>query len=217
MRTLGLCFLLASVLPAAEVAGKWNGAMTPEVGASIPIFLTMHDHGQEISGTVSFTSTGDPVPLEKFTLNGSLLTFQAPDSAGHLVTFQLTVSVRDMKGEAVSEGKHLSVYLTPTRGTNLYDRWPPGTSLAPRLIRKVEPEYTEEARKARLQGTVLVYAKVTPDGRPTDLKVLRSLGLGLDEKALECVAKWRFEPGTRDGHAVTMEAQIEVNFRLLDR
>ena len=215
MRTLQAFLLLASMLPAAEVTGKWNGAMTPEVGDSVPIILTMLRPAPELSGSIEFTAGGTSVPLQKVTLNGSQLTFQALDSGGHAISFQLTVSVRDMKGEAVSEGKHLSVYLTPQRGTNGFDRWPPGTALAPRLIYKVEPEYTEEARKARYQGTVLVYVKVTPDGRPTDLKVLRGLGLGLDEKALECVAKWRFEPGTRDGHVVTVEAQIEVNFRLL--
>ena len=49
---------------------------------------------------------------------------------------------------------------------------------------------------------------------PPTLKVMRSLGMGLDEKAMECVARWRFEPGTKDGRPVTVEAQIEVNFRL---
>jgi TonB family protein len=205
------------MVPAAEVVGQWNGAMTPEVGASIPIFLTMQRPAPELAGSIAFTSDGEPVRLEKIALNGDQLTFQAPDSSGHVIMFRLTVSVRDIKGEAISEGRRLSVYLTPTRGTNGFDRWPPGSSLAPRLMYRVEPEYTDEARKARLQGTVLVYVKVTPEGRATELKILRGLGMGLDEKALECVAKWRFEPGTRDGHAVTVEAQIEVNFRLLDR
>jgi TonB family protein len=214
MRTLALCLLLASTLPAAEITGKWNGAMTPEGGTSIPILLTFLRPAPELSGSIAFTSDATPVPLEKLALNGNSLTFQAVDSGNHVIAFNLTVSVRDIKGEAISEGKHLSVYLLPVRGTNGFDRWPPGTSLAPHLTHKVDPEYTEEARKARLQGTVLVYVKVTPDGLPTNLKVLRGLGMGLDEKALECVAKWRFEPGTRDGHAVTTEAQIEINFRL---
>jgi len=205
------------MLPAAEVAGQWSGTMTREGFPAIPILLTMQRPAPELSGSIDFTSGGEPVPLSKTSLNGNQLAFQAPNIGGGMITFQLTVSVRDMKGEAFSEGNQFSVYLTPLRRNNGFDRWPPGSSLAPRLIQKVEPEYTEEARKARLQGTVLVYVKVTPDGRATDMKVLRALGMGLDEKALECVAKWRFEPGTKDGHAVTVEAQIEVNFRLLDR
>jgi len=213
MRALCVCLLITAMLPAAEVVGKWYGAITAE-GTSIPLILTMREQAQQLGGTVSFTSDGTPAPLEKIALNGSRLTFQTVDSANHVFAFQLTVSVRDIKGEAISEGKHFSVYLTPLRGTNGFDRWPPGMPLAPQLIYKVDPEYTEEARKAGLQGTVLVYVKVTPDSRATDLKILRSLGMGLDEKALECVAKWRFQPGTRDGHAVTVPAQIEVNFRL---
>lgn len=51
-------------------------------------------------------------------------------------------------------------------------------------------------------------------GNAINLKVPHSLGLGLDEKAMECVAKWRFKPGMKDGQPVTVQAQIEVNFRL---
>src|SRR5215471_13339019 len=90
-----------------------------------------------------------------------------------------------------------------------------GGVTAPALLSKVEPEYSEEARKAKYQGTVTLYIQVDPSGRAINMKVLHSLGLGLDEKAMEAVKKWRFKPGTKDGKAVTVEAQIEVNFRLL--
>jgi TonB family protein len=86
---------------------------------------------------------------------------------------------------------------------------------APTLISKVEPEYSEEARKAKYQGTVLLYVEVDPSGRAQNVRVVRSLGLGLDEKAIEAVRKWRFRPGYRDGRPVTVVATIEVNFRLL--
>ena len=85
---------------------------------------------------------------------------------------------------------------------------------APILIYKVEPEYTGEARQAKLQGTVLLSVQIGPDGKASVAKVLHSLGLGLDERAMETVAKWRFTPGMKDGKPVTVEAQIEVNFRL---
>lgn len=90
-----------------------------------------------------------------------------------------------------------------------------GGVTAPALIFKVEPEYSEEARKAKYQGTVLLYVQVDPSGKATNIRVLHSLGLGLDEKAMEAVKKWKFRPGQRDGKPVTVEAQIEVNFRLL--
>lgn len=86
---------------------------------------------------------------------------------------------------------------------------------APTLVFKVEPEYSEEARKAKFQGTVVLYVVVDEKGQPRDLRVLRPLGLGLDEKAIEAVTKWRFRPGYKDGKAVPVAATIEVNFRLL--
>jgi TonB family protein len=90
-----------------------------------------------------------------------------------------------------------------------------GGVTSPQLVSKVEPEYSEEARKAKYQGTVTLYIQVDLDGRAKNIRVLHSLGLGLDEKAMEAVRKWRFKPGTKDGKAVVVEAQIEVNFRLL--
>jgi TonB family protein len=90
-----------------------------------------------------------------------------------------------------------------------------GGVTAPQLVSKIEPEYSEEARKAKYQGTVTLYIQVDASGKAINMRVLHSLGLGLDEKAMEAVKKWKFKPGTKDGKPVTVEAQIEVNFRLL--
>lgn len=86
---------------------------------------------------------------------------------------------------------------------------------APGLLYKVEPEYSEEARKAKFQGTVTLLVIVDEKGNPKDVKVIRPLGLGLDQKAIEAVEKWRFRPGMKDGKPVPVQATIEVNFRLL--
>ena len=86
---------------------------------------------------------------------------------------------------------------------------------APSVLFKVEPEYSEEARKAKFQGTVVLFVIVDEKGNPRDLKVLRALGLGLDQKAIEAVEKWKFRPGLKDGRPVSVQATIEVNFRLL--
>ncbi len=85
----------------------------------------------------------------------------------------------------------------------------------PAIIFKVEPEYSEEARKAKFQGTVLLFVVVDEKGNPRDIKIIRPLGLGLDQKAVEAVEKWKFSPGKKDGKPVPVQAQIEVNFRLL--
>ena len=86
---------------------------------------------------------------------------------------------------------------------------------APVLLYKKEPEYSEEARKAKYQGTVVLEIYVDASGRAVNPRILRSLGLGLDEKAVEAVRMWKFKPGYKDGKPVTVSAQIEVNFRLL--
>jgi TonB family protein len=86
---------------------------------------------------------------------------------------------------------------------------------APVPIFRPEPEYSEEARKAKWQGAVLLQLVVDENGVPQEIKVVRSLGLGLDQKAIEAVQKWRFKPGLKDGKAVPVSANIEVNFRLL--
>jgi TonB family protein len=85
----------------------------------------------------------------------------------------------------------------------------------PSILYKVEPEYSEEARKAKFQGTVLLFVIVDENGKPRDIKIIRPLGLGLDQKAVEAVEKWKFSPGKKDGKPVAVQAQIEVNFRLL--
>ena len=86
---------------------------------------------------------------------------------------------------------------------------------APVPIFRPEPEYSEEARKAKWQGGVLLSLVVDENGVPQDIKVIRPLGLGLDQKAIEAVQKWRFKPGLKDGKPVPVSANIEVNFRLL--
>ena len=85
---------------------------------------------------------------------------------------------------------------------------------APRPIYDPDPEYSEEARHAKYQGTVLLSVVVGLDGRPRDIRVQRSLGMGLDEKAIEAVRKWAFEPAMKDGHPVAVQVNIEVSFRL---
>jgi TonB family protein len=90
-----------------------------------------------------------------------------------------------------------------------------GEVSAPILISKTEPEYSEAARKAKYSGTVLLSLIVDANGMPRDIKVIRPLGLGLDEKAVEAVQKWRFRAGIKGGPPVATQATMEVSFRLL--
>jgi len=85
---------------------------------------------------------------------------------------------------------------------------------APRPIYDPDPEYSDEARKSKFQGSVLLIATIGPDGRPRDLHIMRSLGMGLDQKALDAVQKWRFAPAMKDNHPVSVQISIEVVFHL---
>jgi protein TonB len=85
---------------------------------------------------------------------------------------------------------------------------------APRALFHPDPEYSEEARKAKYQGTVVLGLIVDANGRPRGLKVEKGLGMGLDEKALEAVRNWKFEPAEKDGKPVAVAISVEVEFRL---
>jgi periplasmic protein TonB len=85
---------------------------------------------------------------------------------------------------------------------------------APKAIYAPDPEYSEEARKAKYQGVCVLSLIVGQDGKPHDIRVFRSLGLGLDEKAIEAVNQWKFEPAQKDGKPVAVAINVEVTFRL---
>ncbi|MBZ5545924.1 MAG: energy transducer TonB [Acidobacteriia bacterium] len=85
---------------------------------------------------------------------------------------------------------------------------------APIAIYKPEPPYSEEARKAKYQGTVVLWIVVDTAGNVTDQRVVKPLGLGLDEKALETVRTWKFKPALRNGTPVPVRVMVEVSFRL---
>ena len=89
-----------------------------------------------------------------------------------------------------------------------------GGVTTPTLVAQTLPEYSEEARKAKFQGTVILETIVRKDGTVQVVRVTRSLGFGLDDKAIEAVSQWRFRPGMRNGEAVDVALKIEVNFNL---
>jgi TonB family protein len=84
----------------------------------------------------------------------------------------------------------------------------------PRAIYSPEPEFSDEARKSKYQGEVILTAVIGADGRPRNLAVVRSLGMGLDEKAMETVTTWRFEPARMGGRPVAVRMSIIVIFHL---
>ena len=90
-----------------------------------------------------------------------------------------------------------------------------GRMTPPVLVWKVDPDYSDPARAAKVQGVVLLRVEIDGSGHIRNVRVDRGIGLGLDEKAMEAVRRWRFLPGTRNGKAVAASALVEVHFRLL--
>jgi TonB family protein len=120
------------------------------------------------------------------------------------------------KTQASAIRKELDAHSTQFRQTAGVTPYRVGNGVTPpTLAYKIEPQYSEEARAAAYQGTVVVSTTIGADGTAQNMQVIRSLGMGLDEKALQAISQWKFKPGTKDGQPVPVQATIEVNFRLL--
>jgi TonB family protein len=130
------------------------------------------------------------------TLAADLFQFSTPDQAVGVAT----VSQLGLPGSVLSAGQ-LSQ--------------PPARITPPKLLHKVEPEYTKAASRAHIQGTVVLTVVIGADGKTRDVRVRSSLDPGLDQKAVEAVEHWQFAPGTKDGEPVAVTSTIEVMFRLL--
>jgi TonB family protein len=84
----------------------------------------------------------------------------------------------------------------------------------PEAVYKPEPPYTKEARAAKLQGTVVLEVTVRAEGTVSDVKVVRPLGKGLDESAVETMKTWKFKPATKAGKPVAWTGLIELGFQM---
>ena len=82
------------------------------------------------------------------------------------------------------------------------------------MVFAVDPEFSDEARRAKYQGVVVLDIIVDAQGNPQHIKVVRQLGMGLDEKAVEAVKQYKFKPGMFQGKAVPVEMNVEINFQL---
>ena len=89
-----------------------------------------------------------------------------------------------------------------------------GNTSAPVVLYKVDPDYSEKARKKKLAGTVVLRLIVDSHDHARDISVVKRLGRGLDEKAIEALQQWKFRPGYREGKPVSTQATIAMNFRI---
>ena len=89
-----------------------------------------------------------------------------------------------------------------------------GDVLPPSVLYSVDPEFSEEARKAKFSGNVRVSLIVDENGQPTNVRVARGVGMGLDERAVEAVRQYKFKPATKDGKPVKVALSVDVNFQI---
>ncbi|MGC2110091.1 MAG: energy transducer TonB [Candidatus Korobacteraceae bacterium] len=136
------------------------------------------------------------------------------------VNFQLSNSTAEQKSGAAAAGSS-----SPPPPATQAGQPPPNDSLSgvyrvgngvtpPQPFYEPDPEYSDQARKARLQGTVVLWLIVDADGLPQHIRVQRSVGMGLDEEAIKAVKQWRFKPSMKNGEPVPVMINVEVNFRL---
>ena len=106
--------------------------------------------------------------------------------------------------------------------SGIADLGPPGCTATPaedsetppRVITRSEPEYTDEARRKKVNGTVVLSFTVGTDGLARDITVDKKLGYGLDERAVETLKTWKFEPATKDGQPVEKHISVEMTFKV---
>ncbi len=91
-----------------------------------------------------------------------------------------------------------------------------GSVMPPVVLNAPTPQFSEQARAAKIGGSVLVYLEVDTNGAPRHVRVLRGVGMGLDEKAVEAVRQYKFKPATEDGQPVPVAMNVEVNFKVVD-
>lgn len=120
--------------------------------------------------------------------------------------------------EAVAEGETADVAAEPAPEEAPTEPGEPvvidESMTEPRVLTKVAPEYTEMARKARVQGVVIVQAVIREDGQVAGTKILKGLPMGLDQQAVAAIKQWVFEPATREGKPVAVYYNLTVEFRL---
>jgi len=194
-----LCLMLTStgVFSAVDLSGHWSG-FADRGGRKIPLIVTLTQSGGMISGTIRSDGAQAAAPIENPTLHSDQLEFEVHDREGYAMRFDLVAAGTRMTGKAALGDLSGRIELVK--------------EVAPVLIHKEEPEYTGAALQAHLQGTVILSAQIGPQGQITDIRVTQELGMGLDEKAIECVKRWKFKPGYKGDQPAAFYATFAVNF-----
>jgi TonB family protein len=181
--------------------------------------------------TLPASATHDPPQICYFSavigIDGTATQIRDVDTCPDLLLSAATTAIQQSRFEPGSrDGKPVPVRAAvwlpfgsddfppaPRMVHSAYHRGDPGVTPI-RPISTPNAEYSDAARRARVQGVVVVAGIVTAEGTPINLHVMQHLGKGLDEQALKSVARWRFQPATRDGKPIPYALTTDVSFRL---
>ena len=194
-------------LAAADLDGKWSGIMTRSYRTA-SISLDLYQDGQSVSGTATFDQNV-AAKIENPQLTGNLLTFSVHDASGGVAQFRLRAVSGPLIGEVFHGGPALSgeaQFGDRVAQVVLPSQIGEGTT-RPILLKSVPTEYSEEARKAKLQGTVHLSVLIDATGRPTEFHVLqprngpgRESDRSGEEMAVQAGAAGRQAGAARNNH-----------------
>jgi TonB family protein len=163
-----------------------------------------------IEGTVTVEAAAD--------INGNIKVLRIVKGLGYGLDEKAVLALRDWK--FAPDGAPVAVITQIDIDFRLPDpggvfKIPGGGFVQPPLVlQRIDPQYTDEARAAGYQGTVVVEGTVKPDGTLEVLRIVQGLDYGLTEKALEALKQWKFRPLVRNGQVVPVSMNVEVNFNL---
>jgi TonB family protein len=200
---LSIAFLAALPLGAADLSGTWIA----ESGNGTPMCLALSQQGQQVTGYIAYENDRKFAEIQSGTRKGDRLEFQVHDMDRGTMPFHFTLTDGKLSGE-----NHASLTKYTPRRNLSFDA---GLPVAPSIISKVDPNYSDAARKEKLSGTVRLAVEVLSNGKPGDIQVLYSMGKDLDETAIAAVRQWKFTPPRQDCKPFEKRVTVEVNFRLL--
>lgn len=169
---------------------------------SVPVFL-----GACINSASGSLACGEKVGVRA--RQGDLLLISAPPHG--LPRFVAALAISQEAGKFVPFDDDSGV---PDRGAHTCTERPESNVTPPHVIYMPDPEYSEQARRKKIQGVVVLSVTVAVDGSTRDIKIVKGLGYGLDEKAVEAARRWKFKPALKDGEPIEKEIAAEVSFRL---
>ncbi|SEG14822.1 protein TonB [Bryocella elongata] len=202
-----------AVLPRAERTGGGGGQhnLAPVAQGHLPKLAQLQLMPPKAPPTEAAKITIEPTVVLQKDLkmaDNSLPNLGLPDSSLH------GVSLGNGAGTGIGSGHGAGIGPGAGGNTGGGVMHIGGSVKAPVVISSVEPEFSEEARKAKFSGNVQVYLVVDQHGNPTHVRVVRGVGMGLDEKAAEAVKQYKFKPATQNGKPVEVDMYVDVGFQI---